>query len=175
MNLPRPILLYYRRAQRLRGSVESLALGAAVGAVIATLPTMPLNTVLTIVVALVLRVNVLAGLLAGTLISNPLTIVPQYYLVWRTGNFFFPGRLSWERIQSILHQIKEQGLLSSLDVLRGVGWDTIKIMFCGGLVLAIPAGLMTYFLARWFFIHIRRKRREKHLLNHKKTKTGRGR
>ena len=168
MKLPRPLRLYYRRAQRLRGSVDSLALGAALGAAIATTPTMPLHSFITIAAALVLRVNVVAALLAGTLLSNPLTIVPQYYLVWRVGNFFFPGQLSWERIQSILHQVEEQGLLSSLDVLRGAGWDTIKIMLCGGMVLAVPAGLITYFLARWFFIHIRRKRREKHLLNHKK-------
>ena len=168
MKLPRPLLLYYRRAQRLRGSVDSLALGAALGAAIATTPTMPLHTFITIGLALLLRINVVAAILAGTLISNPLPIVPQYYLVWRVGNFFFPGQLSWERILSILHQIEEQGILSSLDVLRGVGSDTIKIMLCGGMVLAVPAGLITYFLARWFFIHIRRKRREKHLLNHKK-------
>ena len=107
MKLPRPLRLYYRRAQRLRGSVDSLALGAALGAAIATTPTMPLHSFITIAAALVLRVNVVAALLAGTLLSNPLTIVPQYYLVWRVGNFFFPGQLSWERIQSILHKIEE--------------------------------------------------------------------
>ena len=128
---------------------------------------MPLHTFITIGFALMLRVNMVAALLAGTIISNPLTIVPQYYLVWRVGNFFFPGQLSWGRIHSILQQIEEQGFLSSMEVLRGVGWDTIKIMLCGGMILAIPAGVVTYFLARWFFIRIRSKRREKHLLNDK--------
>ncbi len=160
-------MLYYRRAQRLHGPVDSLALGAALGAAVATTPTMPLHTFITIAVALALRVNVFTALLAGTIISNPLTIIPQYFLVWRVGSWLFPGQLSWERIQSILHQIEEQGFLSSLDVLHGVGWDTIKIMLCGGLVLAIPAAFITYFLARWFFIHIRRKRQKKHLLNRK--------
>lgn len=168
MNFPRPLRLYYRRAQRLRGSIDSLALGAALGAAIAMTPIMPLHTFLTIAAALALRVNVVAALLAGTILSNPLTIVPQYYLAWRVGNFVFPDQLSWARIQSILYQIEEQGFLSSLDVLRGAGWDTIKVMLCGGVVLSLPAGLIAYFLARWFFIRIRRKRQEQHLLNYKK-------
>ena len=138
------------------------------GAAIASTPTMPLHTFITIAVALLLRVNVVAALLAGTVISNPLTIVPQYYLVWKIGNSIFPGQLSWARIQNILHQIEEQGILASLEILRSVGWDTIKVMLTGGILLAIPVGLLSYFLARWFFLSIRRKRREKQLLNNRK-------
>ncbi|NLZ17841.1 MAG: DUF2062 domain-containing protein [Desulfobulbaceae bacterium] len=168
MNLPRPLRLYYIRAQRLRGSVDALALGAALGAAIACTPIMPLHTFATIAVAFLLRVNVVAALLAGTLVSNPLTVVPQYYLVWKIGNVFFSGQLSWERIKNILHQIEEQGFLASADILRGAGWDSIKVMLTGGLILAVPVGLGTYFLSRWFFISIRRKKREKRLLNNKK-------
>lgn len=168
MKLLRPLRLYYRRAQRLRGPVDSLALGSALGAAIACTPIMPLHTLITLAAAFLLRVNAVTAVLTGTLVSNPLTIVPQYYLVWRIGNFFFPGQLSWERIQEVLHQIETQGFFSSLGLLRSVGADTIKIMLCGGIALAIPIGLGTYFLARWFFLSIRKKRREKHLLNARK-------
>ncbi len=168
MKLSRLAQLHYRRAQRLRGSVDSLALGAALGAAVACTPTMPLHSVFAIGLALLLRVNALAALLAATLISNPLSLVPQYYLVWKIGNLLFPGELSWSRIETLLEHIRSQGFLSSLQALHSVGWDVAKVMLCGGLVLALPVGLITYAAARWFFLGIRRKQREKRLLNRKK-------
>ncbi len=168
MKLTRLVQLYYRRAQRLRGSVDSLALGAAVGAAVACTPTMPLHSIFSVALALLLRANALAALLAATIVSNPFTLVPQYYLVWKTGNLLFPGELSWPRIEALLEQIRSQGFFSSLQALHGIGWDVTRVMLCGGLVLALPVGLATYAAARWFFLGIRRKQREKRLLNRKK-------
>jgi uncharacterized protein (DUF2062 family) len=39
-----------------------------------------------------LRINPIAGILAVNVVSNPLTIIPQYYLAWKIGDFFLPGR-----------------------------------------------------------------------------------
>lgn len=161
MKLSRLMQLYYRRAQRLRGSVDSLALGAALGAAVACTPTMPLHTILSIALALALRANPLAAALAATLVSNPFTMVPLYTLVWKMGDLLFPGELSWARIEALIGQVRSQGFFASLKTLHSMGWDAAKVMLGGGLALALPVGLATYPAARWFFLRIRSKRNKK--------------
>lgn len=87
MPVPRPLRYYLLRFLRLRGSPRSIALGAAIGAAIGIAPTLPLNNVLTLFFTLLLRVNPVAGILAATVYSNPLTFFPQSgYAVCSTGH-----------------------------------------------------------------------------------------
>jgi uncharacterized protein (DUF2062 family) len=165
MSLKRAARFYFIRFKRLQGSTHSLALGAAIGTAIGATPTLPLHNVLILALTLPLRVNPIAGILAANVVSNPLTFGPQYYLAWKIGNFFLPGRLSWDKIRETLALLKSQGIMDSLDVLRAMGWDTVLVMLTGGLVLAAPIGLLTYFSVFRFFAGIRAKRRQKHLLN----------
>jgi uncharacterized protein (DUF2062 family) len=165
MSLKRTVRFYLIRFKRLQGSSRSLAMGSAIGAAIGLTPTLPLHNILILGFTLPLRVNPIAGILAANVVSNPLTFVPQYYLAWKIGNFFLPGRLSWEKILDTLNLIKTNGILDSFDVLRAMGFDAILVMLTGGMVLAIPAGILTYALEFRFFSKIKQKRREKHLLN----------
>lgn len=165
MNIKRTIQYYYLRIIRLSGSPRSLALGVAVGAAIGITPTLPLHTVLIISVTLAMRVNTIAGIIAGTLVSNPLTFLIQYYLAWWLGDRIFPDRLTWERIKAIVLLLMEEGLLDSLKTISALGFDTIVVMMTGGLILAIPTGLIFYLLSYRFFCKMQLKRQEKHLLN----------
>lgn len=142
-------------------------MGSAIGAAVGVTPTLPLHNVIILAITLPLRVNPIAGILAANVVSNPLTFVPQYYLAWKIGDFFLPGRLSWEKILSTLNLIKTEGIMDSLHVLRAMGWDALLVMLTGGLTLAVPTGVLTYVLVFRFFARVREKRRQKHLLNHK--------
>lgn len=168
MNLKRAARYYFTRFKRLQGSTHSLAMGAAIGSAVGATPTLPLHNVLILALTLPLRVNPIAGILAANVVSNPLTFGPQYYLAWKIGDLLLPGRLSWEKISTTLTQIKTQGLMDSLDILRALGWDAIVVMLSGGMVLALPCGVITYLLVFRFFTRIRARRREKHLLNNPK-------
>ncbi len=167
MSLKRTARFYLIRFKRLQGSNRSLAMGSAIGAAVGVTPTLPLHNVLILGITLPLRVNPIAGILAANVVSNPLTFVPQYYLAWKIGDFFLPGRLSWEKILSTLNLIKTEGIMDSLHVLRAMGWDALLVMLTGGLTLAVPTGVLTYVLVFRFFARVREKRRQKHLLNHK--------
>ena len=140
-------------------------MGAAIGSAVGLTPTLPLHNILILGLTLLFRVNPLAGIITANIVSNPLTFVPQYFLAWKIGDVFLPGRLTWEKIQSILTMVRTEGIMVSLDCIRHLGFDAILVMLTGGLVLAIPAGLLTYILVYRFFATIRQKRREKHLLN----------
>ncbi len=156
---------YYLRFIRLRGTPYSLAMGAAIGAAIAVTPTLPLHTITIIPLTLLLRVNTIAAMIAGTIVSNPLTFAAQYYLSWKIGDFLLPGRLSWDRLESVLSMVKEAGFVEGLKILSHLSLDAILVMMTGGLILAIPLGIAVYFFSYRFFYHLQEKRKQKHLLN----------
>jgi hypothetical protein len=165
MSLSRTVRFYTLRFKRLQGSNRSLALGAAIGSAVGATPTLPLHNVLILGFTLLFRVNPIAGIITANIVSNPLTFVPQYFLAWKIGDFFLPGRLTWEKIKSVLALIKTEGIMDSLDTIRAMGLDAILVMMVGGLVLAIPAGVLTYIIVFRFFARLQEKRRQKHLLN----------
>ena len=89
ISLPRTIKYYALKFKRLRGDPHSLALGTAIGIFIGISPTIPLHTVAIIGAALLLRASTIAALISASVVSNPLTMVPQYYLCWliKTGRW----------------------------------------------------------------------------------------
>ena len=155
---------YFLRLTRLRGSLHELSLGAALGAAVSCTPTIPLHTLIILLIGSLFRINLLAAIIVSTLICNPLTIVPIYYLCWRTGNFIFPHRLHWEHIHRLVFQIEEAGFLSSFVMLRQVGKNTALVMLTGGIVLAVPVAILVYILTRHFLLRSRQKRYSKHVL-----------
>ncbi len=161
----RAVRYYYLRCIRLQGSPSSLAMGAAVGAAIAVTPTLPLHTIIIIPTTLLLRINTIAALIAGTIISNPLTFAAQYYLSWKIGDLLLPHRLTWERLQEVLALTKEAGFIEGAKILSHLSVDAMLVMLTGGIVLAVPLGLATYFCSYRFFDHLYKKRQQKHLLN----------
>lgn len=140
-------------------------MGTALGAAIAITPTLPLHTILIISTTLLLRVSTIAALIAGVVVSNPLTFAAQYYLAWKIGDIILPNRLTWERLQQVLAMVKEAGLVEGIKILSQLSIDALLVMLTGGLVLAVPLGIATYIFSYRFFVHIQEKRRQKHLLN----------
>ena len=145
-------------------------MGAAVGAAIGITPTLPFHTVMILTACLIMRVNPIAAIIAATIVSNPLTFIPHYYAAWWLGDFFLPDRLTWLQIKELLFQLKSVGIVESLQTIWEVGLNTSLVMMTGGLLLAIPTGIVSYIVAYKFFVIMHRKRREKHLLNYKQKK-----
>lgn len=157
---------YYLKFLRLQGDPHSLALGVAIGLFIGITPTIPLHTALILILAWPLRGNILAALLAATVISNPLTWLPQYYFSWRLGSWLLPGQLSWERIQALLELFTSGATFKqSLILLGQLGLEAAAVMLLGGVLLAIPFTCAGYILTLKFFRAIRKKRMEKHILD----------
>ncbi|MDW7772040.1 MAG: DUF2062 domain-containing protein [Desulfobulbaceae bacterium] len=165
INPKRTFRYYALRFRRLGGDPKSLALGTAVGIFIGLTPTVPLHTVVIIAITLLTRANTIAALISATIVSNPLTFVPVYFLCWKIGNFILPHRLTWTRMQEVLAVFSSEGFLESLRTVSGLSLDAILVMITGGLLLALPAALISYYFSLLFFIKLREKRRQKHLLN----------
>ncbi len=161
----RTVRYLYLRFKRLRGDPKSLAMGTAIGVFIGATPTLPLHTVTIIGLTLIFRASTIAALIAATAISNPLTFVPQYYLAWKVGNALLPGRLSWERLQGLMRVITNNGFIDALKTISHLSGDVLLVMLTGGVLLALPLAITSYFLSLRFFYKMREKRRQRHILH----------
>jgi uncharacterized protein len=165
MNPKRISKLYYLKFLRLKGDPHSLALGTAIGIFIGITPTMPLHTILIVLATLATRSSTIAGILASFLVCNPITYVPQYYLSTIVGNALTPYELTWAGIKEVLELLLQHpGLSQSMKIVASLGYEAVIVLLVGGVVLALPFAVLSYFLSFRFFLKIREKRRQKHLL-----------
>lgn len=157
---------YYRRFQRLRGDPRSLALGFAIGVFIGITPTMPLHTIAILLATLATRTSAIAGILSSWLVCNPLTYIPIYYFSLVIGNAATPYHLNWEKIRTVLDIVlSSESFSGSVDVVFSLGYEAAVVMLVGGAILALPFAIASYYLSLQFFITIRKKRIQKHILS----------
>jgi len=158
--------LYYLKFKRLKGSPQALAKGTAIGTFLGITPIIPLHTILVVVVTLITRTSTVAAFLATLIVCNPLTYVAQYYFSIVIGNAVTPYHVNWERIKAVLDVLlAKPGLSESLHAVGTLGFEAAIILIVGGSLLALPFSIASYFLSLRFFIKIREKKRQRHVLN----------
>ena len=156
---------YYLRFLRLKGDPRSLAFGTAIGVFVGVTPTMPLHTIVILLLALLTRTSAVAAILASWLVCNPLTYIPIYYFSTVVGNALTPYELNWEKIQKVVEGLaSSSGYLPAVKLVAGIGLEAIIVLLVGGVVLALPCAVVSYCLALPVFVKIRQKRSEKHIL-----------
>jgi uncharacterized protein (DUF2062 family) len=151
------ITAFVKRLKELQGSPSYLARGVAVGVFIGVAPLMPLKSILILAMSLLLSSSPVAAFLVCTIICNPLTYIPMYYLAWLAGDLLFPGKASWTTLESTVIQMQQLSLSGAVTLAGQVGLDTIIVMLAGGFAIALPLTLVSYPLAHRFFNRFSRK------------------
>ena len=123
------------------------------------------QALLILLLTVLTRASTVAGLLVCTILCNPLTYLPLYYLAWWTGDLLLPGRASWAVLRASFETMRAAPLAEALTVAAHMGVDAAVVLLVGGLVLALPLALCSYPAAYRFFLMVERKRREKHRLD----------
>jgi uncharacterized protein (DUF2062 family) len=118
----------------------------ALGVFIGVTPTIPFHTVLALSLAPLLRVSVVTAYL-GIWISNPLTWVPQYLLAYEVGCWLLFGG-------EPLYIPEQVDLAAFLHLL----WRGGLALQVGGLVIAVPPAVASYFLTLWVVKRYRQTR-----------------
>ncbi len=150
---------YYLRFIRLQGDPREIARGVALGVFIGITPTIPLHTIVILMLAIFCRASKIAGLLASYLVSNPITFFFQYYFSWRLGTWLTPYELRWEQIHELMAIITgHSGFSETLLEVSKLGWNAIVVMLVGGIILAVPFTIPSYFLSLFFYKKLRDKR-----------------
>jgi len=166
MKITRTGKYYYLRLLRLKGTPHSLALGAAIGVFVGITPTIPLHTVIIIVLTLLTRSSLLAGIIVSWLVCNPLTYIPQYYLSLVIGNLVTPYNLDWQRIKTVLDTLLSNASIGErISTLGTFGYEAVIVLVIGGCLLALPFGVASYYLVYYLIVSFRKKKREKRILH----------
>ncbi len=165
MNISRTGKYYYLKFLRLKGSPHALSFGAAIGVLVGITPTIPLHTVVILALTIITRSSFIAGLITSWLVCNPLTYIPQYYLSLKIGNLVTPYHLDWEKIKGVLELLlSDESFTLRLKSLLDLGYEAIVVMLVGGILLALPFSIASYYLSYLSILKFRKKKREKQVL-----------
>lgn len=162
---------FLERGNAWRLNVHAVACGVAVGIFAAFIP-LPIQTILAIFLAILLRGNILIAV-AATWVSNPITFAPIVYLIYSTGNWVLRNQEITQFSLQPVH-IKFSSvhvfLQSTLDWVTHYG----KAFFVGLPIISLTAAVSSYLLIllSWqlinFLKQFRKKKREINLQNDQK-------
>lgn len=133
----RRLRIFYERFISLKGEPEKIAAGIAIGVFVGVTPTIPLHTVIIVLLSLLFKQNITAGYLGSWLISNPLTIPLFYVSQYELGRIL----LGMERCRFALTDY-------SLSAIAALGWEILLPLLTGGIVMAPFFAAAAYFVAR---------------------------
>jgi uncharacterized protein (DUF2062 family) len=113
-------------------------------------------------VAVALRANIPAAI-ASTLVTNPITFGPVYYLAWQVGSLIVdehdspPPGIDLAPPEDLEQQPDESWWDAAKRRIVGVG----KPLIVGLMLFAVAGSLITYFLVSWLWtLRIRLSRRQ---------------
>ncbi|SKA71053.1 DUF2062 domain-containing protein [Desulfobaculum bizertense] len=147
---------HFLRIMRLAATPHSIAMGCALGIFVGFMPIVPFQTVVVLALAFLFKGNKIAAM-AGTWISNPVDLPFFYYGLYLVGKALLPfdGPAFDPSNLEMTHLIE-------------AGWELFAMMVTGGIVLGIPAAILTYFVTKKLVV-VYRKRRALRMLKRRST------
>jgi uncharacterized protein (DUF2062 family) len=149
MSFKRTLRYHWLKFLRLQDDPRKLAWGMALGIFIGITPTVPFHLVSILFLAPLLRISPVTAFL-GIQICNPLTLAPFYLAAYKVGNFILhrgaplrlPESYTWDNLMELL-------------------WRGGLALQVGGVILAIPPAVASYFLTLWIIKRYRRLKARK--------------
>lgn len=143
---PRMLL---RQILALDDTNHSKALGVAIGMFVGMTPTVGIQMILVLVFAgltsKLFQFNRVAALLT-VYISNPVTMLPIYWLDYKVGTWFIYGDATREQFAKILEY---DGFAEWWETIFGLFVTIGAPLIVGSLVVASVCGIVTYPVMRW--------------------------
>lgn len=152
------IIAFVQRFKELQGSPSYLARGTVVGVFVGFAPVMPLKTMMILAITVSIPSSTVAAILVCTIICNPFTYLPLYFISWKIGDVLLPGRASWTMLEQSVKQMQQSSLSESVILIGQIGIDTIIVVLVGGCLLALPLAIISYPLAYRMFVKIAKKK-----------------
>jgi uncharacterized protein (DUF2062 family) len=151
MALRRVLRYHWLKFRRLQDDPRKIAGGMALGVFIAFTPTIPFHMVGALTLSALLRVSPVSAFL-GIQICNPLTIPAIYLAAYKVGQFLLYGGKPLVFPETF-----------SFKAWMGVLWQGGVALQVGGVILAIPPAIVSYFLTLWIVQRYRRRKAAKAL------------
>jgi len=149
MTVKRTLRYHWLMFLRLQDDPRRVAWGMALGIFIGFTPTIPFHLISALTLAPLLRVSPVAAVL-GTQISNPVTVPFLYLSAFRVGQFFLQ--------RGAPLRLPETFSIADWLALLWHGGLALQV---GGVIIAIPPAVVSYFLTRWIITRYRRFKAQK--------------
>ena len=149
MTLKRFLRYHWLKFLRLQDNPQKLALGMALGVFIGVTPTVPFHTVGALFLAGLLRVSPITAYV-GIWIMNPVTMAPLYLLAYKVGEILLHKGAP-------LTLPETYNFKAMLDLL----WRGGLALQVGGVIIAFPPAIVSYFLTLWIVQRYRRRKARK--------------
>ncbi len=140
---------YFKKFISLNSTPTHLAWSVAIGCFIGFIIPIGFQTFIIIPLALALGINVIVAYLA-TLVSNPLTAVPMYFVAVKVGEFFTNIKIEWSTILSLIES-------PEWDKLMNLGTDTIIVFFTGSFINGLITTVILYFATYKIVVYYRKR------------------
>jgi uncharacterized protein (DUF2062 family) len=141
--------LRYLRLLRLKGRPEEVAGGMAIGVFVGMTPTVPLHTVLAVLIAYLFGKSKLAAAM-GVWVSNPLLLPFVYLLDYKLGRMI-------TRTPPPSFAVSDFSIHKMIEL----GWGISFPLIVGGLVLGLIFAIPFYFITKRLVILYREKQRKR--------------
>ena len=133
---------------------HKIAMGFALGIFIGFVPIMGVQMAVVLPFALAFRGNKGAAV-SGVWITNPVTVIPIYYVNYVVGLWFTPyAHMTWADFSAVFADIDTGRFLQ-------LGAELLVPLFVGGTILGAVLGVPTYFATKAFVIRYRLKRQQR--------------
>ncbi len=148
MNFRRTIRYYWLKFKRLQDTPQKLAGGMALGVFIGVTPTVPFHTMMILFLAPLLRVSPVTALM-GMFIMNPVTMAPMYYVAYQVGKLIIFRQVPLNFPETV-----------NFHALFDLLWRGGLALQLGGVIIALPPAIISYFLTLWVVKRLRRAKNQ---------------
>jgi len=133
------LVTMWQKTMSQTGAPHRVALGGAIGFFIGWLPIVGIQMAVSLVVCAAMRANFVASL-PGVWISNPITVLPIYWLINQFGALFAGRAITWEGMEIISAELMKLGIWDgTMYLFIEVGNVTLAMFIGGGIVGLINA------------------------------------
>jgi len=153
---------WWRSVLVVQDTPHRVAWGFAIGMFIGWLPIVSIQMVVAAVLAWLLRGNVVASL-PPVWITNPVTMVPIYYLCNQTGALVAGKAVSLHKVRSVISEVAQMDPLAALRFVFTELFDVVVATFIGGAILGVLAAIPCYVLVKMTVTSYQRLRMERRL------------
>ncbi len=147
------VYYYYRKLIKEQGTPNYIAGGWALGLFVGLAVPFGLQLLISIPLSFLLKCSRI-GAVAGTFVTNQVTIFFIYPFQCWLGSYLLANPLSYSGIKNDIGQLCRNGDYAELGKL---GWDLIMAFLAGGLLLALIAAPIGYFVVRFMVTSYRGK------------------
>jgi uncharacterized protein len=137
------LVTMWQKTMSQTGAPHRVALGGAIGFFIGWLPIVGIQMGISLACCAALRANFIASL-PGVWLSNPITVLPMYWLINQFGALFAGRAITWAGMEAMYAELIKLSIWDGTRYLFTEVGNVTLAMFIGGGIVGLINAAMVY-------------------------------